>query len=95
MVQCSSNYSLVQLTGFLNTPRVYQTLVGSMIIGDELDRENHGSISRNCDREGFKSLDDIIDLDGWNHLIPDDIIDPRGLKPLDTRIDPQTGLNRW
>ncbi|PNX66766.1 hypothetical protein L195_g063205, partial [Trifolium pratense] len=28
-----------------------QSLVGSVVIGAELDRENRGSIHRNCDRE--------------------------------------------
>jgi hypothetical protein len=30
----------------------YQSLVGSVVIGAELGREDHGSIPRNCDREG-------------------------------------------
>jgi hypothetical protein len=29
-----------------------QSLVGSVVIGAELGREDHGSIPRNCDREG-------------------------------------------
>jgi hypothetical protein len=29
----------------------YQSLVGSVVIGAELGREDHGSIPRNCDRE--------------------------------------------
>ncbi|KAK2369722.1 hypothetical protein QL285_082838 [Trifolium repens] len=30
----------------------YQSLVGSVVIGAELGRKDHGSIPRNCDREG-------------------------------------------
>ncbi|MCI51687.1 hypothetical protein A2U01_0072931, partial [Trifolium medium] len=34
-----------------------QSLVGSVVIDTELDREDHHSIPRNCDREGLKPLD--------------------------------------
>jgi hypothetical protein len=33
----------------------YQSLVGSVVIDTELDREDHGSIRRNYDREGAKT----------------------------------------
>ena len=32
-----------------------QSLVGSVVIGAELGREDHGSIPRNCDREGART----------------------------------------
>jgi hypothetical protein len=38
--------------------RFHQSLVGSVVIDIELGREDHGSIPRNCDREGLKPLDD-------------------------------------
>jgi hypothetical protein len=34
-----------------------QSLVGLVVIDAELDGENHGSISRNCDRMRLKPLD--------------------------------------
>jgi hypothetical protein len=32
--------------------QLHQSLVGSVVIGAELGREDHGSIPRNCDRAG-------------------------------------------
>jgi hypothetical protein len=32
-----------------------QSLVGSVVIDAELGREDHGSIPRNCDREGAET----------------------------------------
>jgi hypothetical protein len=47
----------IYLTGmsrvhFINICLPYQSLVGSVVIGVELGREDHGSIPRNCDQEG-------------------------------------------
>jgi hypothetical protein len=33
----------------------YKYLVGSVVIGAELDMENPGSIRRNCDQEGAET----------------------------------------
>jgi hypothetical protein len=38
-----------------------KSLVGSVVIGTELGREDHGSIPGNCDRRELKPLDAITD----------------------------------
>ncbi|WJX61997.1 hypothetical protein P8452_47042 [Trifolium repens] len=40
----------------LNIRWVNQSLVGSVVIGAELGREDHSSIPRNCDREGAGTI---------------------------------------
>jgi hypothetical protein len=49
---------------------IYQSLVGSVAIGAELDRKDRSLISRNCDRRGLKPLDAKTDprtrFNGWS-----------------------------
>jgi hypothetical protein len=44
--------SFKSIVYLLTNSNLYQLLVGSMVIGAELGREDRGSIPRNCNREG-------------------------------------------
>jgi hypothetical protein len=45
-----------------------QSLVGLVVIDAQLGREDHGSILRNCNREGLKPLDVRTDPEPINQI---------------------------
>jgi hypothetical protein len=55
------NKYFVCITFFLNYKSIYQSLVGSVVIGDEFGREDHGSILATAIGMGLESFDSRTD----------------------------------